>query len=108
MKDTEQIVDQQGGKNRTMSELELKNAVQRYLEVEQEIEERQIELNSLKNAIKATMEERNVDELCVGEWIVRSKEVLTSIFDKTRFKLKYEELYNSFLKQVVSKKFSIS
>ncbi len=106
--DTERIAYQQGGKNKSMSEIELKCAVQKYLEVEQEIEERQVELASLKNSIKAAMEERNVDELCVGEWVVRSKTVLTSIFDKTRFKLKYEELYNSFLKQVESKKFSIS
>ena len=54
------------------------------------------------------MEARNVEELAVGEHIVRYKDVLTSVFDKSKFKAKYEELYAMFLKQIPSKKFSIS
>ena len=87
---------------------EIKNLVQTYLDVEQDIEEKKLLLESLKNQLKSELEERGVDELCVGEHVIRSKEVLTSIFDKSRFKLKYEELYNSFLKQVISRKFTIS
>ncbi len=91
-----------------MSQDDVKNLVESYLDVEQDIEERKLVLENIKNQLKSALEERGVDELCVGEHVVRSKEVLTSIFDKTRFKLKYEELYNSFLKQVISKKFSVS
>ena len=91
-----------------MSQDEIKGLVESYLDVEQDIEERRIVLENIKNQLKSALEERGVDELVVGEHVVRSKNVLSSIFDKTRFKLKYEELYNSFLKQVISKKFSVS
>ena len=44
----------------------------------------------------------------VDEHIVRYRDVLISLFDKTSFKRKYSELYALYLKQVPSKKFSIS
>ena len=91
-----------------MSYDELIILVHDFLELEAEIKQQQILSENIKNKIKEEMENRNVEELEVGEHIVRYRDVLTSIFDKVAFKKKYEELYTSFLKQIQSKKFSIS
>lgn len=87
---------------------ELSNLVRDYLEIDSEIKARQVIAEQYKDAIKRELDLRNVEELAVDEHIVRYKSILTSIFDKTAFKKKYEELYTSFLKQVQSKKFSIA
>ena len=91
-----------------MSIPELNILVHDFLELDAEIKQQQLVAESLKNRIKEEMEARNVEELAVGEHIVRYKDVLTSVFDKSKFKAKYEELYTMFLKQIPSKKFSIS
>ena len=87
---------------------ELSNLVRDYLEIDGEIKARQVIAEQYKDAIKREMDSRDVDELEVDEHIVRYKDVLTSVFDKTSFKKKYEELYTSFIKQVQSKKFTIA
>ena len=91
-----------------MSIPELNILVHDFLELDAEIRQQQLLAENLKNQIKEEMEARGVDELAVGEHIVRYKDVLTSVFNKTAFKAKYEELYAMFLKQIQSKKFSIS
>lgn len=91
-----------------MSYDELNILVHDFLELDTEIKQQQILADNIKNKIKEEMEARNVEELSVGEHIVRYKDVLTSVFDKSKFKAKYEELYAMFLKQIPSKKFSIS
>ncbi len=91
-----------------MSIPELNILVHDFLELDAEIRQQQLVAENLKNQIKEEMEARGVDEIAVGEHIVRYKDVLTSVFNKTAFKAKYEELYAMFLKQIQSKKFSIS
>lgn len=91
-----------------MSIPELNILVHDFLELDAEIKQQQLVAEGLKNKIKEELEARNIEELAVGEHIVRYKDVLTSVFDKSKFKAKYEELYAMFLKQIPSKKFSIS
>ena len=91
-----------------MTNNELSQSVRNYLELEGEIKARQVIADAIKDEIKREMDTRGVQELEVDEHIVRYKDVLTSIFDKTAFKKKYEELYSFFLKQVQSKKFTIA
>ena len=86
---------------------ELSNLVRDYLEIDSEIKARQVIAEQYKDAIKKEMDQRNVEELTVDEHIVRYRDVLTSIFDKTAFKKKYEDLYALYLKQVPSKKLTI-
>ena len=91
-----------------MSENELNILVHDFLELDNEIKQQQLLADTLKNKIKEEMENRNVDELAVGEHIVRYRDVMTSVFDKVAFKREHEFLYKTFLKQIQSKKFSIS
>lgn len=91
-----------------MSHDELNNLVHNYLELDADIKQQQLVLEDIRNKIKEEMEARNVEELPVGEHIVRYRDILTSVFDKVAFKREHEFLYKTFLKQIQSKKFSIS
>lgn len=66
------------------------------------------EIESMKDEIKAVLIERNVEELPVGKYIVRFTNVITQRFDSTTFKKKLPELYSAYIKQVTSRRFTIS
>ena len=89
-------------KNELLTKIELLN------EWEKIIEEAKNEAELIKDEIKAEMDERELDEMVVGSDIVRYKTISNSRFDSTAFKKYNVELYKAFLKQVASKRFSVS
>lgn len=89
-------------KKEIIAQIELMN------EWERVIEEAKVEVEAIKDSIKAEMADRDLDELEAGSYIVRYKTVATSRFDSTAFKKTYEDLYKAFLKQSTSRRFSIS
>lgn len=91
-----------------MSNDNLRDLVRELIDIENDIQARKIVAETVRNQIKQEMEERNLEELEVDEHIVRYKDILTSVFDKTAFKKKYEELYLLYLKQIPSKRFIIN
>ena len=54
------------------------------------------------------MIKRDTEELTAGRYIVRWTSVLSQRFDSTAFKKVMPEIYKAYLKQVSSKRFSIS
>lgn len=62
----------------------------------------------IRNAIKAEMEREAVEELIVGNYIVRYTPVESLRFDTTTFKRLYSDLYKDFTKPVSSRRFSVS
>ncbi len=70
-------------------------------------EELEAEISSLQDELKAEMTERSTEEMVVGEYKIRYKSVCSNRFDTTTFKAKYEELYNQYLKQTTTKRFTI-
>lgn len=58
--------------------------------------------------IKEEMEARETEELNLGNVIIRFTSVLSNRFDTSAFKKLHNDLYNSFIKQVASRRFSIA
>ena len=77
-------------------------------ELEGFMEELRAEADTVRDAIKAEMMARGVEEMEVGKFIIRWTPVLSNRFDSTAFKKLYGELYKSFTKQTASRRFSIS
>lgn len=100
------IVDQLGGLS--MENDNINTLVKDYVELDNEIKAQQLLQNEIKEKIIATMVEKGVDALEVDSRIVRYREVLSNVFCTSRLKEKYPELYTAFLRQVPSRKFSIS
>ena len=61
-----------------------------------------------EQAIKEEMENRELEELNLGNVIVRFTNVLSNRFDTTAFKKLHNDLYNEFIKKVASRRFSIA
>ena len=92
-----------------MSQNEIASKIEQLKEWEAILEEAQAEVEALRDCIKAQMLERETEELQVGTYIIRWTSTLTSRFNTKKFKEDMgEAVYNAYLKQVASKRFSIA
>lgn len=66
------------------------------------------EIESIKDAIKAEMTTRGVEELEAGQYIARYTTVLSNRFDTTAFKREHGEMYRMYTKQTTSRRFSVA
>ena len=91
-----------------MSTTELTAQIESLRALEELIEEAKAEAETLRDAIKAEMLNRNTEELTAGQYIVRWTSVLSNRFDTTGFKKLYGDLYKEYTKQIASRRFTIS
>lgn len=89
-------------------EMRMVSKIEQLKELEELIEEAKEEADKLKNELKEEMAKRGSEEMKVGKYIVRWTETISNRFDTTSFKKLFPEAYNSFTKQVSSRRFSIS
>lgn len=88
--------------NKTINEkvVELRN-------FENEIKQMQEIVDSLKDELKNEMTARGVDELDTGTFKLTFKEVVSNRFDSKAFQKDNEIIYKAYLKESVSKRFTI-
>jgi len=91
-----------------MSQNEMITKIEQLRAWEALLEEAQVEIEALRDIIKAEMLAQNAEELQVGAYIIRWTSVLSNRFDSTSFKKEYAELYKTYTKQVASKRFTIA
>ena len=91
-----------------MSTNEIISKIEALREWESLIANAQEEADALRDSIKAEMEQRDLEELEAGAYIVRWTSVLSNRFDTTAFKKAHGELYKEYTKQSASRRFSIS
>ena len=87
---------------------EIKKAVAELQELEGFIAELQAEAEAIKDSIKSEMTSMEIETIDLGDKIIRYQTILSNRFDTTNFKKAYAELYKSYTKQVVSRKFSVA
>lgn len=91
-----------------MSTVDVVSKIEQLKELESLIEEAKAEAEALKDEIKNEMMRRDTEEMEVGRYIVRWTSVLSNRFDSTTFKRVMPEVYKAYVKQVGSRKFTIS
>ena len=91
-----------------MSRNELIKRIEYLRELEDMEAEIMAEADTIRESLKAELADREVEELVVGNYIVRWTSVLSNRFDSTAFKKVYGELYKAYTKQTASRRFSIS
>lgn len=91
-----------------MSTTQITKKIGDLLELEKLMEEAKAEGDTLRDEIKGEMLRRGTEELAVGPFIVRWTSVLSQRFDSTAFKKVMPEVYAAYLKQVSSRRFTIS
>ena len=89
-----------------------KNEMIKKIEYLRELEDMEAEIKAeaemIRDSLKAEMADRNIEEMVVGNYIVRWTSILSNRFDTTNFKKFYGDLYKAFTKQTSSRRFSIS
>lgn len=91
-----------------MSTTEITSKIESLKELEALIEEAKAEAEALRDELKALMLEQNTEELPAGKYIVRWTPVISNRFDSTSFKRVMPEVYKAYMKQVSSRRFTIS
>jgi len=91
-----------------MSRNELIKRIEYLRELEDMEAEIKAEAEMIRDSLKAEMADREIEEMVVGNYIVRWTSVLSNRFDTTGFKKLYGDLYKAFTKQTNSRRFSIS
>ena len=91
-----------------MTNAEMRVAINNLKDLENMITELTASANEIKDAIKTEMKGREVEVIDLGNAVVRNTTVLSNRFDTTAFKKTNNDLYQLFVKQVVSHKFSIA
>lgn len=91
-----------------MGERALQNRIEKMKELERQQEALQKQIDELKEQIKQDMEQKGVEELQAGSFLIRWKMVLSNRFDAKAFKKEHESLYNQYLKQTQSRRFTIA
>ncbi|MFR7908756.1 hypothetical protein [Porcipelethomonas sp.] len=91
-----------------MSTKDLTEKVRSLKELEALITEAQAEAESIKDELKAEMINRNTEEMMVDVFKIRYKTVKSNRFDTTAFKSTHKELYNQYIKQTESRRFTVA
>lgn len=91
-----------------MNNNELRNTVAELQDLYAQAETLKAEISSREANIKQEMENREVEVINLGTSIIRFTSILSNKFDTKRFKADFADIYNMFLKQVPSRRFSIA
>ena len=75
--------------------------------LEAEIEERQAQVEALKDGLKEAMKAQGVSKLSVGTYSVSYTEYTTHRFDSKAFKEEHGDMYEAYLKAQTARRFII-
>lgn len=91
-----------------MSTMDLLAKVRSLKELETLIAEAQAELDGIKDELKAELTNRNTEELDVDVFKIRYKTVKSNRFDTTAFKSTHKDLYDQYVRQTESRRFTVA
>ena len=91
-----------------MANNELLNKIEELNEWEALMEEAKAEAEAIRDDLKQELLERNTEELECGQYIIRYQSIVSNRFDNSAFKKALPDVYKSFIRQSISKRFSIA
>lgn len=91
-----------------MSEKTMIRQIEELKELEAFMDELKAEAEAIRDSIKQEMLNSDLEEMEVGQYIVRWTSVLSQRFDTTAFKKVMPEVYKAYIKQSSSRRFSIA
>lgn len=91
-----------------MSTHELTDKVRELKELKALAAELEAEITSLEDSIKAEMTARKTDEMQVDVFTVRWTKVISRRFDTVSFKKNHADLYDRYMRQTETRRFSVA
>ena len=90
-----------------MGERTLQNRIMKLREIEAQQRALEEQAEQIRREIKANMEEKQVDEMQAGSFIIRWKTILSSKLDGKALKAALPEIYGQYCKASASRRFTI-
>lgn len=91
-----------------MTDRMIENRIKKILDLEAQIAELQKEVESVKDELKADMEERGADSVVTEKGAkIYWREVISNRFDTTAFKKSHADLYKAYTKETTSRPLKI-
>ena len=91
-----------------MANNELLNKIEALNEWEALMEDAKAEAEAIRDSIKQEMLSRELEELECGQYIIRYQSIVSNRFDSSSFKKALPDVYQAFIRQSTSKRFSIA
>ena len=91
-----------------MGERALQNRIMKLKALEAQRDQIEREAEKIRQEIKADMEEKQVEELAAGAYIVRWKTVLSNRLDCKALKAALPEIYKQYSRTSESRRFTVS
>lgn len=91
-----------------MSKTEMTTKIRELKELKVMAAELNAEITAIEDSIKAEMTARETDELQADIFKIRWTKVVSSRFDTTAFKSTHADLYNQYLKQTTTRRFTVA
>ena len=82
--------------------------IEQIKELQAEAKKINTKIEELQDELKAELTDRGIDELATDNHKVSWKECFSNSFDTKRFKAKFADLYNEFLRVNVTRRFLIA
>ncbi len=91
-----------------MGERALENRIKKLQELENQEKAIKEQADKLREEIKRDMEAKGTDELQAGSFIVRWKTIMANRFDSKTFQAEHKKMYEQYVKQSTSRRFTIA
>ena len=91
-----------------MSQNEIITKINALQDWEALMEEARAEAEAIRDELKQLLLSRDTEELEAGPFIVRYQSIVSNRFDNSAFKKQMPDVYQRFIRQSTSKRFSIS
>lgn len=91
-----------------MGERAIENRIKKLQEIESQKKALEQEADKLKEEIKKEMEARRTEELKAGSFLVRWKTIIGNRFDAKAFQAEHKKMYEQYLKQTASRRFTVA
>lgn len=91
-----------------MTERMIENRIKKLTELEEQITKLQEQADVIKGELKADLEEKGIDELKTKNFLIRWKEIVSSRLDSKALKAALPDVYNQFVKQTSSRRFTVA
>lgn len=91
-----------------MSERMIENRIKKLQAIEAQQKDLETQAEAIRAELKATMEEKGLDELQTKNFVIRWKEIISSRLDGKALKAALPEIYNQYCKASASRRFTIA
>ena len=91
-----------------MGERALQNRIRKLKELEAQQKALEEEAEKIRQEIKADMEEKQVEEMQAGSFVIRWKTIFSSRLDSKALKAALPEIYSQYCKSTSSRRFTVA